>query len=507
MKKRIFTLALVVLFALTLMPLLATADDNLHKLDAPSDFEGSGHWGWSMSVGTLPGNMRGIDGIIIEFDSDSGTTPFIVQSPAGGWWDQVDDLAWENGRMEITFADHWDEWDTYRTQYAMHLVIGNWVDHIGPENVTGAWLVGDVFPDPEFEPGDEDPVLSPPTDFEGGGHWGWSMRFGSLPWNMSEITKLVMEWNIDEADVAFIVQSPGGGWWDQKDFSIVDGTLEIVFADHWDDWDDYLTYYEMHLVFGGWQDHISPANVTSSQLFGVVAEGVPNPEAGEDRGWPEEGTLPYDMGPGDRIWGDQDTQLGWQGDTRAIDNNEPFAGPNGEGGFSHRLLLEANWFVIYMDNAPDWDEYEEVSLMIFGAADWSWGENKFYAPTMLIWDADLSALVFPLSAHQYIAEAKAADIDPENRNFGICFDYEGGSLDSLGITSAWLYVDRPEGGAPPAPEPPAPEPPAPEPPPPAPTPAPAATDEGGMPWWAWALIAVGVAAVAIIIVVVVKKKK
>jgi len=504
MKKRIFTLALVVLFALTLMPLIASADDNLHQLDAPTDFEGSGHWGWSMGAGTLPGNMRGIDGLIIEFDIDSDSASFIVQSPAGGWWDQVDDLEWENGRLEITFADHWEDWETYRTQYAMHLVFGNWQDHIAPENVTGAWLVGEVFPDPQFEPGDVNPVLAPPTDFEGSGHWGWSMRYGSLPWNMSEITGIIIEFDTEPGAVDFVIQSPAAGWWEHPGATEFSGnTLEITFADWSDHWDAHIEQYEMHLVIGNWDD-MKPENVVSAQLIGEVAEGVPSPEAGEVRELPPPGTLPFDMGLGGMIWGNEFTQLGWNGDTRAIDNDLPFAG---EGGLTAGLLLEADWFVIYVDNAPDDYEHEMLELVIFGNANgWSWEGGTMEAPTVQIYDTFVpGAIAFPIGGHPYIEAIRQAGEDElENRNFGISFQYDGG-IENLGITGVMLYAELP--AAPPAPEPP--PPPAPEPPPPAPepTPAPAAATGGGFPWWGWVLIVVGAGAIVCVIVVVTKKKK
>ena len=73
MKKRIFTLALVVLFVLTLLPLVAVANEARHELPAPTvdDFGDHDHWGWSYENGSLPG-LRNATGIIIEFDTEPG---------------------------------------------------------------------------------------------------------------------------------------------------------------------------------------------------------------------------------------------------------------------------------------------------------------------------------------------------------------------------------------------------------------------------------------------------
>jgi len=512
MKKRIFTLALVVLFVLTFVPLVAVADANLIELtsdpkgvDAPDS-----HWGWSSRAGidTLPKNMRGITGIRIEFDIDSGNASFVVQSPFN-WWDQIDGgFPFTDGVLEIDFGETYADWDIHNKQYEMHLVFGNWDDSISPDNITGAWLIGEDLGAPQFAPGDVDPVLAPPTvdDFGGHDHWGWSMEIGSLPWNMTGITGIVIEFNEDSGSADFIVQSPAN-WWEQGIFPFTGGKLEINFADEFAEWEDHIEQNMMHLVFGNW-GALRPENVVSAQLIGVVAEGIPNPEAGEVREMPPEGTLPFDMGLGGFIWGDTFAQLGWNGDTRAIDGGDPFAG---EGGLSARLLVEANWFVIYVDNPPDDEQAEMLQLTIFGNAnDWSWSGGTMEAPTVQIYDTFVpGAIVFPLGGHPYIeAIRQAGEGELDNRNFGISFQYGSGEdnlggIENLGITGVWLYADLPvEAATPATPEPPPPPPPA------TPTPAaPAPEPSGGFPWWGWVLIVAGVAVVAVVVVVILKKKK
>jgi len=519
MKKRIFTLALVVLFALTFVPLVAVADANLIELtsepvgiDAPDS-----HWGWSSRVGidTLPQNMRGIDGIRIEFDIEEGNASFVVQSPFD-WWDQVDDgFPFTDNVLEIIFADHYEDWESHNKQYEMHLVFGNWDESITPENIVGAWLIGEDWGAPQFEPEDEDPVLAAPTvdDFGDHDHWGWSMEIGSLPWNMSEITAIVIEFDVDDGDVDLVIQSPHS-WWDQIDggVPIVDGVMHFEFADL-ADWADHAEQNEMHIVVGNWSS-LTPDNVVSAQLIGTVADGIPNPEAGEVVELPPVGTLPFDLGLGDFIWGDEFAQLGWNGDTRAIDNNADFDG----GGLTAGLLAEASWFVIYVDNSPDDYEVEMLQLTIFGNANnWSWEGGTMEAPTVQIYDTFVpGAIAFPLGGHPYVEAIRQAGEDElENRNFAFSFQYGSGEdgvggIESLGITGVWLYTDLPDvPDAEPEPEP------EPEPTPepaeeeevdePAPEPAPA--NDGGFPWWGILLIVVGVAAVVVVIIVVAKKKK
>jgi hypothetical protein len=519
MKRRIFTLALVVLFALTLVPLVASADENLIKLGTPVGIDApDSHWGWSNAARLdhheLPQNMRGITGIRIEFDIEPGQVEFIVQSPAD-WWDHPGATEVDGNILEIVFEDFTEneEWDLHNKQYEMHLVFGNWDDTVTPANIVNAWLIGEDYGAPQFEPGDEDPVLAAPSGIDApDSHWGWSMINGSLPWNMSEITGIIVEFDFEPGQVEFVVQSPapGTGWWDHPGATAFDGnTLEITFADWTDNWDLHIEQNEMHIVFGNWDGNVTAANVVSAQLIGTVAEGIPNPEAGEVREIPPEGTLPFFMGLGEYIWGDPVGQIGWNGDTRAVAEGDPFAG---DGGLSSRLLVDANFFVIYVDNAPDDYEYEMLRLGIFGTANgWSWSGGGFDAPTVQIYDADLGAIVFPIAGHPYMEDIRAADeSELDSRNFAIYFQYgiddPLGSIADLGITGVWLYADRPEGGA--APEPPAPEPvPEPPAPPPAPEPTPPAATDEGFPWWGWALIVVGVAAVVVVIVVVVKKKK
>jgi len=511
MKKRILTLALVVLFTLTLVPILAQADDNLIALttdpagvDAPDS-----HWGWSSRDGidTLPKNMRGITGIRIEFDVDSGTVPFVVQTPAD-WWVDAGGFDLDDGVLEIDFAEVYgeDEWGLYNKQYEMHLVFGNWDTTVTPANVTGAWLIGEELGAPQFAEGDVDPVLAAPTvdDFGGHDHWGWSMENGSLPWNMSEITSIKIEFDIEPGQVEFVIQSPaqGTGWWDHPGATAFEGnTLEIVFADWTEHWDAHIEQNQMHIVFGSWDGNVGPANVVSAQLFGVVAEGIPNPEAGEAREIGPAGTLPFDMGLGGMIWGDQENQLGWNGDTRAVAEGAPFAGTDGLGGLTAGLIAEAKYFVVYVDNAPDDEVAEMLKLTIFGNANgWSWEGGTMEAPTVQIYDTFISgAIAFPLGGHPYVAAIQGAGADElDNRNFGISFEYAGG-IENLGITKVMLLADLPGDDAPP---------------PPADTPAPPPENivdkvedaVEGFQWWVWALIGVGVVAIVVIIIVVVKKK-
>jgi len=523
MKKRIFTLALVVLFALTLVPLIAVADDNLIELtsspegvDAPDS-----HWGWSSREGidTLPRNMRGITGIIIEFDIESGAAEFVVQSPAyGNWWCHPGATEFDNYRLEVDFAEFTaqvdESWELHNKQYEMHLVFGNWDDAITPDNIVGAWLVGEEWGAPQFAEGDEDPVLAPPARGFGGhdpvdGHWGWSMEVGSLPWNMSEITGIVIEFDHEPGEAEFVVQSPapGTGWWDHHTTAVEGNTLEIVFADWTEYWPLHAEQNEMHLVFGNWGD-LTPDNVVSAQLIGTVAEGIPNPEAEEAAEIPDEGTLPFFMGVGAMIWGDPDNQLGFNGDTRAVAGGEPLAGntalgvDDGPGGLTARLLVEANWFVVYVDNVPDDYEHEMLQLTIFGNANgWSWEGGTMEAPTIMIYDN--GRIAFPISGHPYVEAILAAGEDElDDRNFGVSFTY-GGGIANLGVTGVWLYADLPAGAEPepaPTPEPtPAPTP------APTPEPAPAPADDG-FPVWGWVLIAGGAVAVVCVIVVVAKKK-
>ena len=503
MKKRIFTLALVVLFALTLVPFVAVADS---ALPAPTvdDFGDHDHWGWSYENGSLPG-LRNATGIRIEFDIEPGSLEFVIQSPHN-WWDHPGATAFSGNTFEITFADFTAEWEEHAKQDRMHLVVGNW-DSVRPANVVKAEIIGAVLPTP-FQPGIENPVLAPPTvdDFGGHDHWGWSMEINSLPLNMSEITGILIEFNVDSASVPIVVQSPAN-WWDQPaDFDFTDGSLVIEFAESFADWAEHIEQDMMHLVFGNWGP-LSPSDIKSAQLIGTVKEGIPNPEAGPVREIGPEGSLPYNMGLGGMIWGDQDNQLGWNGDTRAVAENAPFAGENEEGGLCARLIAEASWFVVYVDNAPDDEVAEMLKLTIFGNANgWSWEGGTMEAPTIMIYDTTVpGAIAFPIGGHPYMEAIKAENEDPDNRNFGISFEYAGG-IANLGITSVWLYADLPVDAAP---EPPPPEPPAPvTPTPPTPEPPAPAPSGGGFPTWALILIiAGGVVIVAVVVIIVLKKKK
>jgi len=509
MKKRTFTLALVVLFALTLIPIVAVADTNLIDLAAPAGVDApDSHWGWSSRDGidTLPKNMRGIEGIIIEFDHEPGEVEFVVQSPVN-WWDHPHSSVVDGTTLEINFSEFTPDWEKHSKQYEVHLVFGNWVEDLTPANIVSAKLIGTDMGAPQFAPGDVDPVLAAPTvdDFGGHDHWGWSMEIGSLPWNMSEITGIVIEFDFEPGQVEFVIQSPapGTGWWDHPGATAFEGnTLTIDFADFTADWAAHQEQSDMHLVFGSWDESVSPSNVVSAHLVGTVADGIPDPDSGPVIEEPDEGTIPFDMGLGGMIWGDQENQLGWNGDTRAIAEQAPFAGA---GGLSARLLVEAKYFVVYVDHAPDDEIAEMLKLTIFGNANgWSWEGGTMEAPTVQIYDTFVpGAIAFPLGGHPYVAAIQGAGEDElDNRNFGISFEYEGG-IANLGITSVMLLADLPE--APPAHE---------DAPPPAhedapATPAPAApTSEGGLPTWALiSIIGGGVAIVAVIIAVVVKKKK
>jgi len=508
MKRRILTLAIVVLFALTLIPLIAVADENLIKLDKPAGVDApDSHWGWSSRIGidTLPRNMRGITGIRIEFDFEPGQAEFVVQSPYN-WWDHPGATAFTGNTLEIVFADFTDEWGDHNKQYEMHIVFGNWDASITPDNIVNAWLIGEELGAPQFGPGDEDPVLAPPTvdDFGGHDHWGWSMENGSLPWNMSEITGIVIEFDEDSGSADFIVQSPAN-WWEQGAFPFTGGKLELTFADAFAEWGDHIQQDMMHLVFGNWGS-LRPSNVISAKLIGTVADGIPSPGAAAVVELPPEGTLPYDMGTGHPIWGDTFTQTGWDSDLRARDEKTPFAGPGESGGLTAPLLYEAKWMVIYVDNAPDDEIAEMLQLTIFGNANgWGWTAGTMEAPTVQIYDTFVpGAIAFPISGHPYIDDINQSDLDLEAVNFGICFQYTGG-IENLGITGVWLYADLPEVAA--TPEPPPAATPAPATPAPTPTPAAEPTSSGFPVWGIVVLIVGGAAVVAVVVVTVIKKKK
>ncbi|MCL2820893.1 MAG: hypothetical protein FWD38_08735 [Oscillospiraceae bacterium] len=516
MKKRIFTLALVVLFALTLIPMFAVADENLIELKTPAGVDDpDSHWGWSSRDGidTLPKNMRGITGIRIEFDIEPGQAEFVVQSPAN-WWDHPGATEFDGNTLEVTFADFTDEWDIHNKQYEVHLVFGNWDDNITAANVVNAWLIGEDYGAPQFAPGDENPKLAiPPVGIDApDSHWGWSMINGSLPWNMEDIYGIIIEFDIEPGQVEFVIQSQNE-WWDHPGATEFDGNvLEITFSDFTDKWDEHHKLQnQMHLVFGNWDDSVTPANIVSAELIGTVAEGIPNPESGPVRELGPEGTLPFDMGTGHEIWGDTFAQIGWDSDLRALFENTPLSGPDEKGGLTANLLLQANWMVIYVDNAPDDELVEMVQLTFFGNANgWGWTAGTMEAPTVQIYDTFVpGAIAFPIGGHPYMDDIRNFDNGIDAADFGICFQYGSGEdgiggIESLGITKVMLYADLPEDEAPaPEPEAPAEQPEAPAPVEPAPEPA-----SSGLPTWALiCIIAGGVIVVAVIIIVVVKKKK
>lgn len=229
------------------------------------------------------------------------------------------------------------------------------------------------------------------------------------------------------------------------------------------------------------------------------------PTDGEVAGPPElapAGSLPFQMSIGSPyVWGDPVNQIGWSGEQRTprppaeeYERAIPY-------GLTHGLLREANWFVIYVDNAPS-DEIDEFfQLMIFGHASWEWEDNNVPYPIMQVFNAEAGRIELPIAGHPYMGHI--TDDDIENRSFGIMFQYAGG-IENLGIQSVWLYDQLPGADEPPPPptDEPDDEPDDTEEPEDTEDPA----EAGGVPVWAWVLIAVGGVAVVVIIIVVAKKK-
>ncbi|MDR2570805.1 MAG: hypothetical protein LBD23_11015 [Oscillospiraceae bacterium] len=534
MKKRIFTLALVVLFALTLLPLSATAatvSGSLEKVALPAIDPASGannnedtQMGWATEGFEDEDTAMDVEASVahravylaLEMPAMPGFIQFILQTPMG-WWQQIDytedDLAdfWDGSVLRLPFIGDWDP-DDIRAKF----LLGYYDDGILDLGITDQWL--EVYA--EVNEGDlvsmRLPAVGAAANNNDENQMGWGTQGfedeGLSPADIDvavqllvRATHLVLEMPEAPGFMQIIPQTPAG-WWQQVDY---DGD---ALAGFWDDgastlslpieadWDPTDLRAKLQIAY--YDDGVMDLGITGVWL--LMGPEVVLGDAPEARELPPEGSLPFDLGVGDTIWDDKVNQLGWNGDSRAIDGKAPFDG----GGLTAGMLAEANWFVIYVDNAPDDEVAEMLQLTIFGNANgWSWEGGTMEAPTVQIYDTFVpGAIVFPLGGHPYVEAINiAGDDEHPNRNFGICFQY-GGGLENLGITGVWLYTDLPEVSDP---EPPAPEPipdpdPDPEPPPPAPEPEPAGE---GFPWWGWALIAVGVAAIVVVVIVVVKKKK
>ncbi|MDR2590503.1 MAG: hypothetical protein LBC71_05920 [Oscillospiraceae bacterium] len=534
MKRRILTLALVVIFALSMLPLFATAatvSSGLEKIELPELSKASNannsdtQMGWATEGFEDEDTAMDVEASIafravylaLEMPEMPGFIQFILQTPAG-WWQQTEydgeDLLepfWEDGVLRLPFVGEWDMEDI-RAKF----LIGYYDDDVMDLGITSAWL--EVYA--EVEEGDlvqiRTPAVGAAANNNDENQMGWGTQGfedeGLAPTDIDvaaqllvRATHIVLEMPEMPGFMQVILQTPVN-WWQQTDYGEDDltefwdedaSTLSLPIVGEWDP-DDIrgklqIAYYD---------DGVMDLGITDAWLLmGPEAELEPPTEKPEP---PAEKSLPFDLGPGHRSWGDVDNQLAWFGDQRANDNNIPF---DGGGGLTARLLSEAVYFVIFADNAPDDEEYEMVSLMIFGAASWSWEDNKMYAPTVQIWNEDLKAFVFPIGGHPYISILKGLDDEElDDRNWGISFEYDGG-LDSLGITGAWVTVsldDLPGGGDTPPPPPPTDD--------PGEDPGNNGEDEvedevEGMAWWIWLIIGGAAIVIIVVIVVIVSKKK
>ncbi|MDR2598774.1 MAG: hypothetical protein LBC73_00680 [Oscillospiraceae bacterium] len=531
MKRRILTLALVVLFVLSMLPLLATAatvSGSLEKVElrpldpnAAANNNDDTQMGWGTEGFEDEDTPMDVEASIahravylaLEMPEMPGFIQFILQTPAG-WWQQVDysedDLVhfWDDGVLRLPFTGDWDP-DDIRAKF----LLGYYDDGLMDLGITDQWL--EVYA--EVEEGDlvsmRLPAVGAAANNNDENQMGWGTQGfedeGLSPADIDvaaqllvRATHIVLEMPEAPGFMQVILQTPAG-WWQQVDY---DGD---ALAGFWDDgastlslpiegdWDPADLRAKLQIAY--YDDGVMDLGITGVWLLmGPEVELAP---AEPPRELPPTGTLPLDIGVGHAMWGDEFTQLGWNGDTRAIDNKMPFDG----GGLTAGLLAESNWFVIYVDNAPDDELAEMITLGIFGNANsWSWEGGALSAPTVSIYDADLGAIVFPVAGHPYMDAVRAAGEDEfDNRNFAIYFQYDGG-IENLGITSAWFYVDKPEsGGDTPAPTPPPADDPGDE---PAPTPAPT-TDSDGMAWWIWLIIGGAAIVIIVVIVVIVSKKK
>ena len=527
MKKRILTLALAVLFALTLVPFVASAASfELERVDLPALDPNSGannndtQMGWATEGFEDEDTEMDVEASVafravylaLEMAERPHFLQFILQTPVG-WWQQSeyndDDLEnfWDGSVLRLPFSGDWDM-DDIRCKF----LLGYYDEGPMDLGITAQWL--EVYP--EVNEGDLVEIRVPGVGYAANNNdenqMGWAtegFEDEDTPMDIAAAivlrsTHLVLEMPEAPGFLQFILQTPAG-WWQQTDMD------EATLAGYWDDATSRLSIP----IVGDWQ----PDDIRAKIQLGYYDDGVmdlgitgawflvgPEVTLGEavaPRELPPEGTLPLELGVGHAMWGDEFTQLGWNGDTRAIDQKAPFDG----GGLTAGLFAQANWFVIYVDNAPDDELAEMLKLGVFGNANgWSWEGGAMEAPTVMIYDTNVpGAIAFPIGGHPYIEAIRAAGEDElENRNFAIYFEYDGG-VENLGITSVMLYADLPTAAAP---EPPPPEPPAPPQEPTPTTPTPPSNEGGGFPTWALILIiAGGVVVVAVVIVIVLKKKK
>jgi len=535
MKKRFLTLAIVVLFVLTLIPLggitVAAPAAGLERVDlrpidpgAAANNNDSNQMGWATEGFEDEGAEADVEAAVaqravylaLKMPEMPGFMQFILQTPAG-WWQQSDygedDLVnfWSDSesvlRLPFYGADGWDP-DDVRAK----IQIAYYDDGVMDLGITDQWL--EVHP--EVNEGDLFEIRLLDTNAAANNNdqqMGWStegFEGEDTPLDVAagilmRATHLVLEMPEAPGFMQFILQTPVG-WWQQVDFDgdtlagfYDDGKLSLPITGDWDPTDVRAKFLVAY-----YDDNPMDLGITGVWLLIGPEVTLGAVEPPKEIGPP--GSIPFNMGTGDMIWGDKFTQLGWNGDQRAADNKEPFPGPNEEGGLYAGLLLEANWFVIYVDNAPDDYEHEMLELMIFGGAqalNWSWDGGKMEAPTVQIYDTFVpGAIAFPLGGHPYVEALRQEDADGlESRNFAICFTY-GGGIENLGVTEVWLYDELPVEAAPEPPPPPA---------TPAPTPEPILNEvvdaAEGFPWWGWALIVGGGAAAAAVIVFFVKKKQ
>jgi hypothetical protein len=442
-----------------------------------------------------------------------GFLQFILQTPAG-WWQQVDydadDLQnfWNDGDgvLRLPFIGDWDM-DDIRCKF----LLGFYDDGVLDLGITDQWLEvareveeGDLVALPPIRVGS-------PANNNDENQMGWAtegFEDEATPLDVAATilvrsTHLVLEMPEMPGFMQFILQTPAG-WWQQTDYG------EDDLAGFWDEDTNRLSLpitgefdpadLRAKVQIAYYDDGVMDLGITGQWLLVGPPVELAAPEEKPEP--PPEGSLPFDMGLGLFMWGDKENQLGWNGDTRSDSAVDVFT----PGGLTHRLIAEANWFVIYVDNAPDYDEYEMVQLMIFGDADWSWENMTMEAPTVQLYDTFVpGAIAFPMGGHPYLEAMKNSEtLDPDSRNFGIMFFY-GGGIESLGISKVMLYADLPEDGGATDPTPTDPDP---TPAPADPTPTPPPADDGdGIAWWVWVLIVVGVAVVVVVVVVVAKKKK
>ena len=527
MKKRILTLALVVLFTLTLVPLVggttvAATPAGLEKVALPAISVDSGannnedtQMGWATegfededTVMDVPSDVafRAMF-LALEMPEAPGFLQFILQTPAG-WWQQIDydgdalaGMYGDDGVLRLPFLGDWDM-DDIRCKF----LLGFYDDGVLDLGITDQWL--EVYP--EVNEGDLFEIRLPDPKAASNNNEdtqiGWAtngFEDEGAPMDVPapialRATHLVLEMPEAPGFLQFILQTPAG-WWQQVDmdgdtlagyWDDATGRLSVPFVGDW-----LATDVRAKFLLGFYDDGVMDLGITGVWLLIGPEVVLGEPEA--PRELPPVGTLPLDIGVGHAMWGDEFTQLGWNGDTRAIDNKMPFDG----GGLTAGLFVEANFFVIYVDHAPDDEVAEMIKLGVFGNANgWGWSEGALEAPTVQLYNADLGAIVFPIGGHPYSEAVKAAGPDElDNRNFAIYFEYDGG-IENLGITKVVLYAELPSDAAPPPPPP-------------------AGGDDGpgnivdeivddveGFAWWVWALIAGGIAVVVVVVIIIVKKK-